>query len=109
MIAFTAFIMLFVLSFAAFIVSLVKEVDGTEVVTKYYSYSTRAAFNASSPTNSTLLTTANGLEWGTVPGPYDAKTDETASIQYYPNAKASTWNTTFSLGLVNGRASEYTC
>jgi hypothetical protein len=38
MIAFTAFIMLFVLSFAAFIVSLVKEVDGTEIVTKYYSY-----------------------------------------------------------------------
>jgi len=36
MIAFTAFIMLFVLSFTAFIVSLVKQVETTTTVTKTY-------------------------------------------------------------------------
>jgi ABC-type spermidine/putrescine transport system permease subunit II len=56
MIAFTAFIMLFVLSFAAFIVSLVKEVDGTTTVIKNYAMNTRASFNASVETNSTIIT-----------------------------------------------------
>jgi hypothetical protein len=59
MIAFTAFVMLFVLSFAAFIVSLVNEVNGTIDVTKQYDMTSRATFNASIDTNSTTITAKN--------------------------------------------------
>jgi len=73
MIAFTAFIMLFVLSFTAFIVSLVKQVSETNIVTRTYMVDTRATFNSSEATNSTLLTTANAMQWGAIPGTYNSQ------------------------------------
>jgi len=73
MIAFTVFSVLFVISFVAFIVSLVKKVDETNMVTKTYMVDTRATFNASLANNSTLLTTANGQEWGAIPGTYNSQ------------------------------------
>lgn len=86
MIAFTAFIMLFLLSFTAFIVSLVKTTTTETNIIKYYNVDTRAQFNASATDNSTLITSANHKTWGTIPGPYNIKAGESIMVTNFPDA-----------------------
>lgn len=68
MIAFSAFIMLFMCTFAVFIATLSGSAETTTVTTKYIP--THATFDANSTTNSTILNATSSAQWGAIPGIY---------------------------------------
>ena len=69
MICFSAFVMLFVLTFASFI-ALLGPTTTTTTTTVTNTVDTHATFNADSATNSTILDGTNSAMWGAIPGTY---------------------------------------